>query len=585
MSDRRLYTPPGVLPVTARPEDLLISIIPRRQWSHNVLRVARIDLEENWLETEVECSYEMVRLYRGRHDLTKVRVLNAPEALDTPGEWFVDSLSRTIYHIPRDGRQPCDSIVTPVLYELVRIEGTMERPARGIVLDGLTFKHTLRREWGPAEMCVQHDWESVDTANGMVRMRYAEDCVLRNSRITMGGSTGVRLDQWAQRNTVENCQIGLLGSNGIFLGGLFFDLRDINRENNIRNNHIYDTGMIKFDGCGILVVQSGANRIEHNLVHDTGYSGIVLSGILNVSLGWEDRRELGRLVSAEFLRDSGMTRQTRDWSLLDPYLHTRDNIVEGNEVFRNVMRIGDGNPIYLRGAGPDNVIRRNLVYHAFRSHGGIRMDDGQWGTTVEQNIVYISAYAGIQMKGPNRIINNVVVDVLSDEDPWNVLSEQNLGSLHYRINIPVHNEGLPPEGTSEIRDNILLHTRLGPSNLVQFHDRGRVRPPDPAVSATMVAEDIRNGGGVFENNLYWDVSDPDRARAYMTPGNRAADPLLIDPPGGDFMFPPESPATEMGMVPVDSAAIGLREAQFPERFHERLPARTGRLATLQIPGG
>lgn len=571
-SDRVLYAPAGFIHDWKNPQDILISIIPVQMWSHNVLRVEEIDPKENWLQTSVECTYEMVRDERVSNDRSAVKIMNAPEFLDEPGEWIVDSKRRMIYYIPREGESPGDSIVVPTLHTLIRIEGSMDAPTEGITFDGIDFQHTLFREWEASDMGVQHDWEAIDVSNGVIQLRNAKNCVIRNSRITMAGSTGVRFDQLSQGNILENSEVSIIGSNGVFLGGLYFDVRDVNHGNIIRNNHIHETGLIRFDGSGIFVAQSGSNQIRHNLVHDTGYSGIVLSGIINVvfSNTWLNRRELGqRLLSDDFLEQSGLDRNTRDyWSQILPYLYTRDNIVEYNLLYDNVLRGGDGNPIYLRGAGPDNVIRRNYVMSATRSHAGIRMDDGQWGTTVEQNVVYFATYAGIQIKGANRIINNVVVDVLSQNDPRNEIDVANFGSMHYRVDLASNQKRLGPVGDSEIRDNIFVNTREAVSNLLQFHDRGRIRPNDPAINAQMIVDDLAPNG-ILTNNLYWDAYDPERAAAYLTPGNRVDDPLLRDPQGGDFTFPPDSPAAQMGIKPVDVSQAGLDLSKFPERLSDR----------------
>ena len=40
-----------------------------------------------------------------------------------------------------------------------------------------------------------------------------------------------------------------------------------------------------------------------------------------------------------------------------PYLHTHDNLIEYNEIHNVMETMGDGNGIYIRGAGAGNVIR------------------------------------------------------------------------------------------------------------------------------------------------------------------------------------------------------------------------------------
>ncbi|EMI57468.1 hypothetical protein RSSM_01078 [Rhodopirellula sallentina SM41] len=46
----------------------------------------------------------------------------------------------------------------------------------------------------------------------------------------------------------------------------------------------------------------------------------------------------------------------------------------------------------------------------------------------------------------------------------------------------------------------------------------------------------------------------------MDQNSLATDPLFVDPENGDFRFRPDSPAWELGIVPMDVSKIGLRRA-------------------------
>jgi len=582
MSDTVLYAPPGVVRDWANPEDLLLSVTPRFQWVHNILRVADADPGAGTITTAVPCSYPLVR--RSQHDRSGIRILNTAEFLDEPGEWIVDSGAGRIYLIPPKGMD-LDSVVVPALHELVRIEGALDAPAADIVLEGLELRHTRFHEWGPDERTVQHDWESFDTGNAVVRLRNTENCTVRDCLIADGGSTGLRLDLRAVGNTIANNEVSGMGGNGIFLGGLFYDTRDVNRENLVLNNHVHAIGTFKRDGVGILITQSGANRIAHNLVHDTGYSGIVLSGFFNLSFDigedagtgsvdrWPDRRELGRLLRPDFLEETGLEPVTQSWDRLEPYLYTRDNVVEYNELFNTVLRCGDGNAVYARGAGPGNLIRRNFIHHnlGFRYYGGIRMDDGQYGARIEENVLYLNGYTGITIKAVNQVVNNVIVDVPSADDPLNPYRLPDMGHLEYFVNRPIHNLGQPEMGESVIERNIFLSTRDPEAMLLGYVQRvpKYFRAEQPAAAAREVAQAL--GPDRFRDNLFWIVDNPDRARAFVTPGNRAADPRLADPAGGDFRFPEDSPAAAMGIAPLDVREMGIRPGDLAPDLRNRLP--------------
>ena len=53
--------------------------------------------------------------------------------------------------------------------------------------------------------------------------------------------------------------------------------------------------------------------------------------------------------------------------------------------------MGDGNGIYIRGAGAGNVIRRNYIHHLVTPmimQAAIRTDGGQRDTLIAENLIY-----------------------------------------------------------------------------------------------------------------------------------------------------------------------------------------------------
>ena len=50
-----------------------------------------------------------------------------------------------------------------------------------------------------------------------------------------------------------------------------------------------------------------------------------------------------------------------------PFLHTRNNLIENNEVERVLQKLGDGAAINVTGAGEGNLIRHNYVHDIFAS--------------------------------------------------------------------------------------------------------------------------------------------------------------------------------------------------------------------------
>lgn len=70
--------------------------------------------------------------------------------------------------------------------------------------------------------------------------------------------------------------------------------------------------------------------------------------------------------------------------------------------------LGDGNAIYIRGAGAGNVIRRNDIHHLvapMKMQSAIRTDGGQTDTLIAENLIYKCTSHGIILKLNNRCEN------------------------------------------------------------------------------------------------------------------------------------------------------------------------------------
>ena len=90
-----------------------------------------------------------------------------------------------------------------------------------------------------------------------------------------------------------------------------------------------------------------------------------------------------------------------------PFLHTHDNLIEYNEIHHVMEKMGDGNGIYIRGAGAGNMIRRNYIHHLVTPmlmQAAIRTDGGQRDTLITENLIYKCMAQGIILKLNNEFI-------------------------------------------------------------------------------------------------------------------------------------------------------------------------------------
>jgi len=482
-------------------------------------------------------------------------VENVRAVLDEPGEWTLNAATRTLSLLARNGGRPT-GIEAPQLTELLRIEGTIDeagpadQPVQGLVFRGLTFTRGDRWPWERDRRgrTLQHDWEMFDRPTALVRLRGAEHVVLERCAWTDSGGAGLRLDLHARFNRVTDSTFAWLGGAGILLAGYGPGTKDVNRNNEILRNHLHHIGELLWHAPAIMVWQSGENRIAHNLIHDTNYTGIVVCGRISWNRGqrgdgWATIRwaEIEAAAGAALLPAPG--RPAPGWEQRAPFLHARMNRIERNEIHDVMQRLWDGNAIYISGAGTGNLVRENFIRDCPSLYmcEAIRCDDDQHETIIERNAVLRTGGmgTGIAIKGRNHVRNNFIVD------PTGVFQPRGLISL----------EGVPVDGAI-IRHNILVAAQ---PRLKPFFFRNLLGvPPDPTISETDT-----------DDNLYWHVEDPSWADPHLTSARNAGrdmrsqigDPLFVAPDDADFRFKPGSPAPALGIEPLDLRKVGLRSAR------------------------
>ena len=74
-------------------------------------------------------------------------VENVFEALDTPGQWYLDRSQGRLYYLPRPGEDMTTAqVIASQLTQVVRVVGRPGAPAHDLRFEGITFSHT---EWQP----------------------------------------------------------------------------------------------------------------------------------------------------------------------------------------------------------------------------------------------------------------------------------------------------------------------------------------------------------------------------------------------------------------------------------------------------
>lgn len=539
-SSTELRFPKGRLKNWPNVEDVEILVRPTRLWTMNVLPLVSVNEESSVARTGIPATYGMKKI--------GCWVENVLEELDKPGEWVLNTKDGKVYLWPRSSRHEGKSpVMAPQLIEFIRVEGKIDKeaskdiPVRNLRLRGLTFQYGERYTLASGDAGLQHDWDMFDKGNALVRLRGAENCAIEQCHFLNSGSGAIRVDLHGQHNEITGNHIEHMGGGGVLLCGYGPGTKDVNKNNLVCNNDIHHVGEIYWQSPGIYICQSGDNRVANNLIHHTNYTALIISGIIHRFITRGTKRESYRTVRWHELGDLPKHPQPDD---VRPFLHTRNNLIESNEIHHAMQILGDGNGIYIRGAGPGNVIRRNYIHHLVSDINGqsaIRTDGGQEDTLIAENLIYKCKSQGVTLKLNNRFENNIVADVIAPRGTYLKIVEGPMKGASNKRNIFY----------SSLADCTFISEPGGGKGKVGEDRRGRV-------PARM--KDIDS-----DNNIYFCKADPNLANKVLAKlqsdgvdaNSLVVDPMFVDPEKGDFRFKPESPALKLGIAPFDISKVGL----------------------------
>lgn len=320
--------------------------------------------------------------------------VSALELLDQPGEWHQELPGGRIYYWPRaDEDLARDAVIAPALETLVRVGGTVDRPVRHVVFEGITFTHAT---WlRPSQLGhVPHqagmfmrdayklrpkgtpEWRSLDNQAWVgrppaaVAVQGARHVRFTRCRFEHLAMSGLDFVGGTSDDVVEGCVFCDIGGNGIQMGQygdagfevhLPYDPRDarvVCTRGRIANNLFVDTANEDWGCIALSVGWAREVTIAHNEIRNTSYTGI--------SVGW------------------GWTRT--------PGAASR-HVIRANRIERFATRMADCGGIYLLAAQPHTLVAENVIEEPVMSEwvhdpdhwGYIYLDEGSSFTTVRDN--------------------------------------------------------------------------------------------------------------------------------------------------------------------------------------------------------
>jgi hypothetical protein len=510
-----VYAPGDIVPAWRNLQD--VEIVGITRWLDNRLPIESVNAQTRTVTFDRPSLFALVSSATSG-DGTAVPsvywVENVFEALDTPGQWYLDRPGGVLYYLPQPGEEmPSTEIIAPRLTQVVRVAGREGALAHDIRFEGITFSHT---QWQPPVDYASSLQAGIEVP-GALLFDYAERCAVIGGGIEHIGNYGIEVGVGCADIEISHNRITDIGAGGIRIGHFFswetdgsgrLTERGIQRKAampqgphsrriTVADNEISHCGRFTPEAVGVFVGDNANCRIIHNHIYDLFWCGISVGSV----------------------QDFGPSQ-------------AKGNVIEYN----HIHDIGQGLLSDLAGiytcSTPGSRIACNVVHDVSRrDYGGwgIYTDEGSHDLLIQKNIVY-------------RCQDGALF-------------------AHHNQNITVENNIFAFNRTAQIeRGGIGGFELTCRRNLIYYLEGKAVGDYGSAHCGRDVC--------AFDSNLYWNASGKPVLFANMSisewqaagqdKDSLVADPLFVDPAQGDFTLRPDSPAAQIGYEPWDISAVGPR---------------------------
>ena len=429
-------------------------------------------------------------------------VENYRNALDSPGEWFLQR-DGYLYYIPMPGETIENTQgVYPVTDKLLRITGNIEREVSAVRFENIRFEVTAHQTPPNGD----EPFQAAAYVDAAVMVDHANRIEFINCDIAHTGQHAVWFRKSCSDSKITRCHLYDLGGGGVKIGdysspGVKQTDRGETAETHhitIHNNIIQHGGYVFPCAVGVIIFHGSDNTITHNDIADFRYSG--------VSVGWV----WGYTPSA-----------------------SKRNKVEFNQIHHlGWGELSDMGGVYTLGASEGTTVSNNVIHHIHSfSYGGwgLYTDEGSYGVTMENNLVYKCKNAGFHQHygKENTVRNNIFA--------FNLLSQMQLTRIE-------------------------AHLSFSFTNNIVYYDTGLLYM-DMAKGAWLDAQTTIDKNCYWDRRTktpdFLGMPFAEWKKLGKDKHSIIADPLFVDPDRFNFQFTSTRVAKKIGFKPFDYSRAGV----------------------------
>lgn len=227
-------------------------------------------------------------------------VENIFEELNTPGEWFYNAATSTLYFHPPAGMDPSTAVMETAgrLKHLIKFDGTQAAPVKYVNLSGFIFRHAARTFMETYEPLLRSDWTIYRGA--AVLLTGTEDCAISSCEFDQLGGNAVFFSNYNRRSSVTGSYFHDLGASGVCFVGNPSAVRNplfnytspansyssIDKTNNgpqnddypadclVENCLITGIGRVEKQPAGVQISMASRITVRHCSIYDCARAGI-----------------------------------------------------------------------------------------------------------------------------------------------------------------------------------------------------------------------------------------------------------------------------------------------------------------------